>query len=421
MAAPTVIAGFPAGDGNSYAFYDVDSYDGAKTYAPDLIEHDITSYCREQAGITVTRGVQQFVITGFAANAATLSCTLNNHDRRFDSLHIIGPYVDGGIVKVRPGVPILARATNNAVDYDLFTGTADGFPQQYPMNGTDQVVDLRATDSTALFAGADLTISRPAEYTGTRIAAIANAVGFTGARAISPGTTIVAALTRATVSAWSHMTDVANAEWGDLYFAKDGTLTFRDRDLIFSEARSTTSQATFGDQGTELRYSDVELGSPPIVNDVTVAYGTHGRQVNHANVASQRKYGRKSLNVAFPINDVEIARQYAGWLVTRYKDELTTFASITIAPSRGEGVTSGANNLFPQAFGRELGDRITVLRTPKGGGSRISKECFIRGISHQYSGGVWRSTKFTLQDAAFTLSLAYYDVTAYDDLTVYAA
>lgn len=449
MSGPTktLIAGFAAPAGNNYAFYDRAHYDDGSVYAPDLIEHDISAYGRNEAGFTIQRGVSSIVTTGFQAAAGTYNGVLENVDRRFDPLNAAGPYVSAGVTQVVPGVPIIMRVTADLVsdpilwvsgepiewvsgepiewvvplaganDYTLFTGTADDWPQQYPAAGRDQIIDLKATDDTQLFAGAQLdNFPRPAEYSGERIQAIIAEVGYKGPTAISHGNTIISALTNGSVSAWSHMTDVANAEWGDLYFSASGVLTFRSRDLILSETRSANSQATFGDQGTELRYKaesalTVDL---PIYNDVTLTYSDQGAKVNAQNTASQRRPWRKrSLNVALPIHAAAVAGQYARWIVQRYAAQVTTFSQITLTPVRDP------NNLYPQAFGRELGDRITVKHTPLGGGARMIRDCFIRGIRHVYANEQWATT-FTLQDASWTQRLARYDLNTYDDGSVYS-
>src|SRR6266496_6239787 len=51
------------------------------------------------------------------------------------------------------------------------------------------------------------------------------------------------------------------------------------------------------------------------------------------------------------------------------------FDTLTIKPM------SDPNNLFPQVLGREIGDRIRIVRRPPGGGT-ITRDVFIRGIEH---------------------------------------
>lgn len=408
-----LLAGFPVGGG--YAYYDLTTYNDGTAYAPNFISHDISAYGRNEW--TINRGITNVNPAGFVAAAGTYDCPLTNVDRRFDPNHLTGPYVALGASLVVPGITIVQKATFAAVTYDMFNGTADDWPQLYPKIKKDQIVDLKATDATQAFANAQqILMRRPVERSGSRIAAILTTSGFQGPTAISPGQVYIGPLTTGTVNGWSHLTDVCNAEWGDLYVAKDGTFTFRDKDAIFSETRSTVSQATFGDGGgAELIYADVTEAPAPIINDVTITYNDFGASVNVQDPVSQSKpWKRRSLPLALPIHDPLVARQYAQWLVTRYAYPLTTFATLVIKPDRDP------TNLYPQVLGRELGDRITVILTPLGGGARISRECLIRGIQHHYANNQWTTT-FTLADASATagVGLAIYDINTYNDGSLY--
>jgi hypothetical protein len=373
---------------------------------------DISAYLRN-SGFTINRGSNTIPTTGFIANAGTFSCTLDNRDRRFDPNYTAGPYG----TDVVPGCPLLVQATYGINQYSIFDGRVDAWPQQYPSSHADQIVAVTATDITNLFSDAQLTLTRGVESSGARIDAVTTAVGFFGSTAISTGRATVNPLNKSTVSAWSEMTDVTMAEWGDLYISATGYLTFRDRDLILSETRSNTSQGTFGDQGSELPYTEVTMTEPgdlPIINDVTITYNDTGSFVNVQDATSQSKpWGRKSLNVNLPINDRYAAQAYAQWILYRFAYPVTTFASMTLAPNRTDV------NMWDQVLYRELGDLITVNFTPKGPGSRISKKCFIRGISHSYaSGGDWKTT-YSLEDATWTTNVARWDVNHWDDGSVY--
>ena len=66
------------------------------------------------------------------------------------------------------------------------------------------------------------------------------------------------------------------------------------------------------------------------------------------------------------------------------------FDTVSLWPATFDG-------LWPQVLRREFGDRITVIRNPPGGGT-ITRDCFIRGVSHQGSADDWR-TQWVLQSA----------------------
>lgn len=396
-----------------------------------LTSIDDNNYGRDDNGFTVTRGTSSIVSTGFVADAGTHDTTIDNTDRTFDPNNLAGVYVTSGISAVVPGVPISAHAVwaPGTTDYTLFTGRADAWPQTYPLNGADQTIDLHSTDVTSQFANASLAIKRPAEISGARINAVIAAIGYAGPTAIATGNCIVGPLNNTSVSAWSHMQDVANAEWGDLYVANDGTLTFRSRDQIASESRSSSSQATF-EQSAGLNFSNVTMGSPPIVNDCTITYDDFGHTVNAqdaASIAAPWSNGTpRSLSLSLPIHTRSQAQQYANWIVARYKTPITTFASITLTPTNEIG--DGNPDLWQQALSRELSDLITVVLdplavlpdgTPAPSDGPITRDCWIRGIQHNFASLPW-STTFYLQDASWLANLAHYDVNTYDDGSIYS-
>ncbi len=380
-------------------------------------DQDITAYGRD-ASWSTQRGTSSLPGPGgFVASAGTYTSTLDNRDRRFDPNYASGAYYPD----VVPGVPLAKVATWAATPYSVFTGRVDDWPQLYPAVAKDQVVNLQATDAVGFFSGIQFADARPAELSGARIQAIVDASGWPGPTAISTGQTIVNALPFGVVSAWSHMSDVCNAELGDLYVAKDGTLTFRDRDLIISETRSSVSQATFGDT-SNFKYADVTMGTTAIVNDCTITYTDKGAQVNAQDAGSiASPWGLHSLNLTLPIHTGTMAQAYANWIVALYKTPLTTFTSLTVKPGRD------TTNLFPQVLGRELSDLITVIRTPgvdTGSGALVpstalNRACWIRGIKHDYSNHVWTGTTFSLQDASWRSNLFTWDVSLWDGANIW--
>lgn len=383
-------------------------------------DEDLTDFGRE--GITISRGTSSITTTGFVADAGTYETALDNIDRRFDPNYSVGPYNGGA--DIIPGVPVTATANWNAQPFPLLAGFVGGWPQDYPLNGADQVVHLHATDGTALFSNGSLYIQRGAEYSGARITAVAAALGWTGSTQIAHGNAVLTPLKLGTVTAWSHMTDVANAEWGELYFSAGGVLIFRSRDEMLSDTRSTVSQATFVQSGG-FNYSGVTMGSPPIVNDCTISHNDRGDEVNAQDAASIASLWKvHSLPLSLPLKTATQAQQYANWVVARYKTPITTFASITLTPSNEPGDTF---DLWSLCLDRELGDLITVTLDPlilSGNdrvlsGEPITRECWIRGIQHNISDADWTVT-FYLQDASWRTGLWKWDVSEWDGPDVWA-
>jgi hypothetical protein len=82
----------------------------------------------------------------------------------------------------------------------------------------------------------------------------------------------------------------------------------------------------------------------------------------------------------------------AAALLAKYKDPALRFDQLTLLP-RGAPTT-----LFPEVLGREIGDLVTVVRTPQEVGSAITKNVIIEGISHQITAANWVTT-FNLSPA----------------------
>lgn len=375
---------------------------------------NIAQYAKDDS-FSLSRGTSSVVTTGFVADAGTYTTSLNNFSRRFDPNNLAGPYVSSGpTTDLVPGVGVAVTETWAATSHPLFTGRIDDWPLTYPNLGVAPVVPLAATDFTNLFANVNFVGNRPAELTGARIQAILAAVGYAGPTGIDIGNTLLGPLVSSgAIPAWSTMVDCCSAEWGDLYFAADGTLRFRDRNTILSETRSNTSQATFGGVGN-LRYSGITMRSPPIVNDCTVQWNDTGGTVNAQDPTSQaRSWGKRSNPaLTLPFAAAMAAQMYCNWVVYRYANPVTVPGSISFKPTRTDNTGAGVNDLWPQALGRELGDRITVVTPSVAGGD--SFDCWIRGIQHDYSSHDWTTT-FFLEDARWSATIARYDVSVYDD------
>lgn len=106
---------------------------------------DISSYVRSGS---ISRGRQRETDR---YKAGTCSLTLDNRDRRFDPEYASSPYSPN----VLPMKRIRLRVNYLGVDYDLFTGYVDGWPQSY-LNPHDGYVDVTATDAFKVLAGVRL-------------------------------------------------------------------------------------------------------------------------------------------------------------------------------------------------------------------------------------------------------------------------
>lgn len=359
---------------------------------------DISTYFRNQ--LTINRGLAGTSVTGRIAEAGSGSVVLKNVDRRFDPTFATGPYFG----KILPGVATAITATWPAVagvTYPVIAGRARGWPQTYPQTGRDQTVKLNIADAIPWIARAKLQgFTAPPEFTGARIARALDAIGWpVGLRSISHGKTYQPRITASTgnpTNAWALMVDAANAEWGNLFIDPSGVVVFMDRKAIILNANYTTSQATFGDAPGEVKFQDVEapFDDERILNDGKLTWNAKGRFVTATDAASKTQYGPGTWQEAAYMLQGD-AQTFVNAVVRRYKDPALRFDHIVVDTSRDP------TTMFPVVLSLDIGDRVTVKRTPQGGGARISRDCFINGIQHSATSRRWVTT-YTLDDAEWT-------------------
>ena len=300
------------------------------------------------------------------------------------------------------------------VTYNLFTGTADAWTDTGLNNPNYAETVLTATDG---FEGLSI-IQLPAapsntgilEDSGARITRILNAAGWpAAARAITTGDSIQQGESFGS-DALSLLQLTAATEAGELYINGAGNVVFRHRQAILEDTRSSTPQGVFGDQpgtshtaGTELAglgalgraidnttiANDIQITAVAYVFDLSPAL-QEAQDLPSQSVNGVRTYSRTDLLL---VSD-PIAYQYAAWVLALSKNPEDRFDTLTVNPRRDPV------RLYPQALGREVGDRIETWRTPPGV-SRFSKDSFIRGIQHVFdaSSQTWATT-WTLQNTA---------------------
>lgn len=181
---------------------------------------------------------------------------------------------------------------------------------------------------------------------------------------------------------------IEETEVGALFVSADGKVTFLARDT-FLRSPYTVSQATFGDDGSELEYADLSYRYDDvlIVNEAQVSRVGGVVQVVR-DLASQARYLRRSRVVSGLLHRLDLtSRDYATWIVAHYKDPRLRATDMKLQPSAGNETTH-----FPQVLGRELMDRVTVLRRPQNLGGAIDQEALIQGIEHDVTAEEWVTT-----------------------------
>jgi len=282
--------------------------------------------------------------------------------------------------------------------YDLFLGFADNWDinwdgpnwSEVQVNASDQFKVLNNVGMAEVGAiGNGDTVS-------DRLNRILDTLGWSQvSRAINDTDTTVLQDTTYGTDALSELQLAADSGLGELYIDGAGRIFYRGLGSSLIEARSAHSQATFGDGGgDELPYTNVEISydDAQLVNDATISRA-NGTPQNAFDSSSIQRYLRHTFErTDLQMQSDTIALTFAQWLVAQRKEPELRFDALTIFPLSDDTL------LFPQALGREIGDRITVLRRPPGGGTVISRDEYIRGIAHDFTPGSWVTT-WTLQSA----------------------
>lgn len=362
---------------------------GAEVYA------DVATWFQ---GGSVKRGVSRFDGIYGRAEAGTMQIVLDNNDRRFDPTNLAGPYVAAGATQVKAGRAIRLRAIWASVTYDLFRGFVDEPRLTYVKRGP-ATTTLTATDGTAAVANYDqnggATVGA-GEDTGARINRVLDNLGWPAVeRNIAVGRTTVQG-TDLSANAWAEIVLTSDTELGEVYFEADGRLTFRNRHALSTDTRSNTSQAVFGDadDGVELGFTDVELVADlNQTRNVIRAGRVGGVQQTVEDASSIAEYRRRTWQRTDLLHqtDAEVA-DYAAYVLSLLKNNELRVSTLTVDP------LADPARLFPHVLGRKLGDRVTVRFTPPGGGARITRDVFIRGIDHAIGVDTWKTT-FAFQDA----------------------
>jgi hypothetical protein len=232
------------------------------------------------------------------------------------------------------------------------------------------------------------------------------------------GATTLLAVSLASQAALSALQDLEAAEQGQLYIDGAGKVELRSRGWRHSDTHAITSQATFGDSGTELRYSNLvtDGGEQFIVNTV-VAQRTGGAGQIREDATSQGKYYERTYSLTGLQNNDDIDVGYiADWRLATHKDVIQRVTQLTCDPPRDP------TNLFPAALANDIGYRLTIKRRPQGVGTVLTYMPLIEGIDHSFDAqGSWTTT-FYLSSADSTLLAGLYDDAVYGlyDAAVYA-
>lgn len=364
--------------------------------SPDPVWTDITNWVMSAS---LQRGSTRVDSPILTYEAGTCAIKLLNSDRRFDPSNLDGPYVDSlnGTTQVTPMRAIRIRALWNSVYYELFRGFVDEWEVAWSDPNYSECT-VTATDAFKVFGNVDrpeVSLVGAGDDTGARIDRILDSINWPdGDRMVAVGDSTLQATTLGG-TALSELQLAADSELGELYIDGGGRVVFRNRNALFEDTRSNLAQATFGDGGgAELPYQDLTISADDATfyNKVRVAVEGGTAQTASDSTSITLYYEKTYVRTDLILQTDADAVQLASWLLYVSKDPELRFVELVVNPR------SNAATLFPHCLGREIGDRIQILRRPPGGGDPIDRDVFIRGIQHEFDPANWLTT-WTLQSA----------------------
>ena len=359
--------------------FDSDPLDSSQTFT------DVSSFLR---GFKISRG-RASNLSQFQPGTALIQ--LDNSDNRFSpnqTTHFFDS--SNNRTKVQPLKRIRIKAAQGGTTYTLFHGFVESFPVNYGLQGQDSTTNIKAVDVFKLLNNATLdsvgwklgtsllgqttrlAFGQAQELSSIRATNILNSFGYTN-QAISTGQLQVQTQST-TDTLLAALQAVERAENGTFFIAANGNATFRDRN--FRLTNTTTPDATFGQGGSDLPYTDIvsSYDDTKIINTVLFTR-TGGSQQSAVSDDSVQRFGTHSLTQSGRLNiqdsDVlSIAKQK----VVENDIPQTSVRTLIFRPQ-------SHTSIWAKALGLDIGALVktNVLTTS---GTTESYDLFIENIQH---------------------------------------
>ena len=280
----------------------------------------------------------------------------------------------GGLVRTNG---VMTLGNNQAANYP-FVGTLDEFTG-YASNVGDTY-----DEGAAPLAG---------QTTGVRVGALLDLLDWPAAlRDLDAGDSTMQIFDGDGLSMLDAVQQAADTELGQTYVDAYGRVHHRSRSALWRDSRSQTAQSTFGDthSGEAIRYAAEGFS---LVRDETLlrnpvsASRQDGATITVSDSAGITKYGQRAwaAPVSYDLSD-NVVNDRATFLLSRYKELTTRLEAMTVHVHRDPAT------LTPVVGRRQIGDRITVERTPLGTGNQVVSSVIIEGVAHRFAPRRWSTT-----------------------------
>jgi hypothetical protein len=329
-------------------------------------------------------------------DAGIVTIIVDNSDRRFDPLYADGPYF--GQLIPRRSVRVSAN------DAPVFRGFIDDFDIQYEP-GKQSVVQIQVSDAFSVLANSGLEEFTPdSELSGARINTVLDRpeVNWPAeAREIDPGNSVMLDTDVAEgTGTLEYLQLVSDSEFGTLFLAKDGKITYRERNAVPNTPNLVFSDEIVAGAYTGIQFADVNIvyGSENLYNRITLENADIIPEQAFAEDAdSQAVFGPRALSqTGLLIQDPAQLQFLADFLLARYKEPAYRFETVTVVMD----TLSEANQ--DAVLDLEIGDIVLVRFEPSDIPPAIEQYCRIIGINHDWNPGS-KNISFSLERLDFAI------------------
>ena len=323
----------------------------------------------------------------------TAIVVLDNQDGRFDPNNSSSPYNPN----IKPGKLLRIKITDptTSVNEPIFEGNISQWDVTYSWPNMSRCT-IRAHDALKPLSQNSVSLTTSAAETGTVIREILQDADWTNYE-LNTGNSTLAALAFDNENALKALQLATNSEGitAKIYADKENQILFKNRQAIYTDSNSNTSQATFGSSSNlSFEKIDIDYDDELVRNKVSInrTGGTAQTATDSTSIAAynEKSYVRSNLMIT---SDAE-SLSYAQSVLSEFKDPAVRCKSMTFSPLKH-------TDMITQSLARDITDRITVEFNPPGGGSSFSKQLIIGGISHTILPEAWQTTfQFSSSDAS---------------------
>jgi hypothetical protein len=292
----------------------------------------------------------------------------------------------------------------SANNYPVFQGFIDDFDIQYEP-GKQSVVQISVSDAFSVLANSGLEAFTPtSQLSGARINAVLDRPEVdwpADQRDIDAGNSVMLdAEVAESTPALEYLQLVSDSEFGTLFLAKDGKITYRERNAVPNTPNLVFSDEVVAGVYTGIQFADVNIvyGSENLYNRIALENADAIPDSAFAEDAdSQVIFGPRTLSqTGLLIQDPAQLQFLADFLLARYKAPAYRFETVTVVL---DTLTEANQNAV---LDLEIGDIVQVRFEPSDIPPAIEQYCRIIGVNHDWNPGS-KNISFSLERLDFAI------------------